>query len=163
MRKGYYPSNDKTYDITWTNEGFTSDGTSYSLDSKQRLTKMSEGNTMVNFSYTGDQGAKIEMYYSGELEESLSITFSDVFCPLGGVNIAIKAITYLGYIDLWDHVIYTNYVVESLDFINESNPDHNFTKDIIITANDDNFPKHLIDGDNQWARDYVYFEYEIME
>ena len=103
------------------------------------------------------------MFYSGELEESLNITFSDVYCPLRGVNIAIKAITYLGYIDLWDHIIYTDYVVESFDFIDGSNPDHNFTKDIIITANDDNLPKHLIDGDNEWSRDYVYFEYDKME
>jgi len=163
MRKGYYPSDDKTYDITWTNDGFTSDGVSYSIDSKQRLTVMSEGNTSVNFTYTGDQSAKIQMFYSGDLEETLNITFSEVFCPLSGINIAIKAITYLGYIDLWDHIIYTNYVVESFEFIDASNTDHNFTKDILITVNDDNFPKHIIDGDNDYSRDYVYFDYEKID
>lgn len=163
LRHGYYPSDDKTYEITWTNDGFTSDDVSYTIDSKQRLTKISDGNTVVNLSYTGDQTAKIEMFYKGELDESLDITFSDVYCPLRGVNIAIKAITYLCYLDLWDHIIYTDYVVESFDFVDESNPDHNFTNNIQISANDDNFPKHLIDGDDEYSRDYVYFEYESVE
>jgi hypothetical protein len=142
-------------DVTWTESGFSySDNgnpTSYELDSKGRIIKITEENVydneirITNMIWNGTESVDVDGH-----NWSVIRTFNENHNPLASINIAILIVA--------DIEVYPfEYYFQNQYCVATNQEDDDSVVDIEYTFNDNNYPNRLKGSEASY---YVYFEYE---
>lgn len=150
------PESAQSTSIEWTDDGFIVFDDIYSLDSEDRIIRISkpdEHGTIIHteeYTYTGDSKLTVNRKdESGTIYETWEIDFGSVYNPFMKFNVAL---TYLDYTVFPDDVP---------SHISEYAFSHHDVYTATYEVNEFNYPTKgtfIYSGDN--SKEYMYYEYE---